>query len=78
MNTGFIDKLRAIDAVVAKYEDVTNGLADTVLSECAVSAPEKMEEEIAGISADDRLLSIGIIGRVKAGKSSLLNSLFFG
>lgn len=78
MNTDFIEKLKKIDDVATKYDDIMGDVVDTVRSESGVLAAEKMQEEIAGIAQEDRLLSIGIIGRVKAGKSSLLNSLFFG
>ena len=77
MNTDFIEHLKKIDAVVAKYDDITGTMADTVRSESGVLSAEKMQEELASIAQENRLLSIGIIGRVKAGKSSLLNALFF-
>lgn len=77
MSTDFIERLRKIDAVVAKYDDITGTMADTVRSESGVLSAEKMQEELANIARENRLLSIGIIGRVKAGKSSLLNALFF-
>lgn len=77
MNTDFIEKLKKIDELATKYDDITGGFVDTVRSESGVLSAEKMQEEIASIVQENRLLSIGIIGRVKAGKSSLLNSLFF-
>ena len=74
----FIDRLQKIDDVVAKFDDITAGMADTVRKESGVSSAENMRAELSKIAEENRLLSIGIIGRVKAGKSSLLNSLFFG
>lgn len=78
MEMDFIEKLQKIDDVVAKFDDITAGVADIVRKESGVSSAENMRAELSKIAEENRLLSIGIIGRVKAGKSSLLNSLFFG
>lgn len=43
----------------------------------AIDDPKKLESTLNEVSNIDRLLRIGIIGRVKAGKSSLLNALLF-
>lgn len=77
MNLDFIERLKKSDDIVAKFDDITGGMADTIRSECGILSVEKMQEEIENIAQENRLLSIGIIGRVKAGKSSLLNALFF-
>ncbi len=77
MNLDFIERLKKSDDIVAKFDDITGGMADTIRSECGILSAEKMQEEIENIEQENRLLSIGIIGRVKAGKSSLLNALFF-
>lgn len=42
-----------------------------------IIATEKLAHAIELKKSDDRLMNIGIVGRVKAGKSSLLNALFF-
>lgn len=78
METTFIEKLKKIDSVADRYDDITGEIAGTVRTENGVNSADKMEQELAEISSAERLLNIGIIGRVKAGKSSLLNSLFFG
>lgn len=77
MTLDFIERLKKSDEIVAKFDDITAGMADTIRSECGILSAEKMQEEIESIEQENRLLSIGIIGRVKAGKSSLLNALFF-
>ncbi|MGI0530632.1 dynamin family protein [Treponema socranskii] len=78
METQFIEKLRKINSIADRYDDITGEIAGTVRTENGVNSADKMEQELAEISSTERLLNIGIIGRVKAGKSSLLNSLFFG
>ena len=45
--------------------------------EYAISASDEFEKEIAAKCDVARTLKLGIVGRVKAGKSSLLNALLF-
>ncbi|GAA9107442.1 hypothetical protein Taitung42_12150 [Helicobacter pylori] len=47
------------------------------ISENTVIKTEELEKTIKGMRAENRGLKVGIIGRVKAGKSSLLNALIF-
>ncbi len=51
--------------------------AGPFISENAVIKTEELEKTINGMQAENRGLKVGIIGRVKAGKSSLLNALIF-
>ncbi|MBH0305236.1 dynamin family protein [Helicobacter pylori] len=46
-------------------------------SDKAVIKTEELEKTLKEMQAEDRDLKVGIIGRVKAGKSSLLNALIF-
>ncbi|GAA8735723.1 dynamin family protein [Helicobacter pylori] len=47
------------------------------MSDNAVITTEELEKMLKEMQAKDRDLKVGIIGRVKAGKSSLLNALIF-
>ncbi|MCQ2940786.1 dynamin-like GTPase family protein [Helicobacter pylori] len=47
------------------------------ISDNAVIKTEELEKTLKEIQAEDKDLKVGIIGRVKAGKSSLLNALIF-
>ncbi|GHR12708.1 hypothetical protein VN0438_12000 [Helicobacter pylori] len=51
--------------------------AGPFISENAVIKTEELEETLIELQDTDRDLKVGIIGRVKAGKSSLLNALIF-
>ncbi|WRD66079.1 dynamin family protein [Helicobacter pylori] len=51
--------------------------AGPFISENAVIKTEELEKTLKGMQAENRGLKFGIIGRVKAGKSSLLNALIF-
>lgn len=67
------------DELAAKHDD-DEGFADCVkasLDENEFPTLEKIREEYQKSTEKNRLLRIGIVGAVKAGKSSLLNSLFF-
>ncbi|MDA3054283.1 MULTISPECIES: dynamin family protein [unclassified Campylobacter] len=61
-----------LEKVIEKYSIDTSKVIDLSLEKS-----EKLAKRIAEINDENRLLKIGIIGRVKAGKSSLLNALFF-
>ncbi|WP_162976463.1 dynamin family protein [Helicobacter pylori] len=51
--------------------------AGPFIGENAVIKTEELEKTLKEMQAEDRDLKVGIIGRVKAGKSSLLNALIF-
>ncbi|QTO93513.1 dynamin-like GTPase family protein [Helicobacter pylori] len=51
--------------------------AKPFMSENSVIKTEELEKTLKEMQAEDRDLKVGIIGRVKAGKSSLLNALIF-
>ncbi len=51
--------------------------AKSFMSDNSVIKAEELEKTLKEMQAEDRDLKVGIIGRVKAGKSSLLNALIF-
>ncbi len=70
-----IQKSALIEKVIEKQ-----GLqekAGPFMSENAVIKTEELEKTLKGMQAENRGLKVGIIGRVKVGKSSLLNALIF-
>jgi GTPase Era involved in 16S rRNA processing len=72
-----IGALANLEGITAQYDDVIKAESDLARQECALVSAEHLQAEFVRLAADNRLLNIGIIGRVKAGKSSLLNSVFF-
>lgn len=66
----------ALDNEVRVVEDCGSGLVKDIVSKLKLELEGKRNgaEELM---ADNQMLKIGVVGQVKAGKSSFLNSLFF-
>ncbi|WP_183011602.1 dynamin family protein [Helicobacter pylori] len=76
MNMQELIKKSALVEKVLKEQDLQEK-AKPFMSENAVIKTEELEKTLKEMQAEDRDLKVGIIGRVKAGKSSLLNALIF-
>lgn len=70
-----IEISKQLEEIINKNEllDISNPLKN----EFAISKSEDLQNAILEMEQDNRVLKIGIVGRVKAGKSSLLNALVF-
>lgn len=71
-----IEKRNALESLAKKYTDV---LGDEFAANCGedLKLEEKIRENYREKVDANRELQIGVVGRVKAGKSSLLNALLF-
>lgn len=67
---------RLHDWMQAYDQELGNDIAH-YLKRHAISRPEDLERAFVQLAEDGRQLQIGVVGRVKAGKSSLLNALVF-
>ncbi len=76
MNAQELIKKSALIEKVIKEQGLQER-ARPFISENAVIKTEELEKTLEELRAKDRDLKVGIIGRVKAGKSSLLNALIF-
>ncbi|WQX80618.1 dynamin-like GTPase family protein [Helicobacter pylori] len=76
MNAQELIKKSALIEKVLKKQGLQEK-AKPFMSENAVIKTEELEKTLKEMQAEDRDLKVGIIGRVKAGKSSLLNALIF-
>ena len=72
-----LERLEKVENIVVKYQDRLKDKSEFLHAEYGLSTSTKMQEDIEAISDEARLMKIGIIGRVKAGKSSLINALIF-
>eukprot|EP01022_Parablepharisma_sp_SALTPOND_P016983 TRINITY_DN2617_c1_g1_i1.p2 TRINITY_DN2617_c1_g1~~TRINITY_DN2617_c1_g1_i1.p2 ORF type:complete len:743 (-),score=197.75 TRINITY_DN2617_c1_g1_i1:3854-6082(-) len=59
------------------YQDLLEKDIAGMLRRHGIQTPDSITRHLADLDAEGRLLQIGVIGRVKAGKSSLLNALIF-
>lgn len=78
--TNKIDKLLKANEQLNKIAAPNSSAESSVSSlkkKHSVDTTEKLQEALNHVVNQDRLMNIGIVGRVKAGKSSLLNALFF-
>ena len=66
-----------LENIISKYQDLIGTEAKNLQQEYSIDTSQKTEEAIEKINNGNRLLQIGILGRVKAGKSSLINALLF-
>ncbi|WQX86378.1 dynamin-like GTPase family protein [Helicobacter pylori] len=76
MNMQELIKKSALVEKALKEQDLQEK-AKPFMSDNAVIKTEELEKTLKEMQAEDRDLKVGIIGRVKAGKSSLLNALIF-
>ncbi|EJB62547.1 hypothetical protein HPHPH42_1128 [Helicobacter pylori Hp H-42] len=76
MNAQELIKKSALIEKVLKEQGLQEK-AKPFMSDNAVIKTEELEKTLKEMQAEDRELKVGIIGRVKAGKSSLLNALIF-
>ncbi len=72
-----LEKLEQIENLIIKYNDRLKDKSEILLNECSLSTSKKIKDDLLTINDEARLMKIGIIGRVKAGKSSLINALIF-
>ncbi|MGN8501357.1 dynamin family protein [Helicobacter pylori] len=77
MNAQEIIKKSALIEKTLKEQGLQERAAKPFMSENAVIKTQELEKTLKEMQAEDRDLKVGIIGRVKAGKSSLLNALIF-
>lgn len=73
----FLQKLEKIEKVVAKYSDRLETQANSLLASHDLTSAKNLKASLKDLSDTERLMKIGIVGRVKAGKSSLLNAIAF-
>jgi len=68
---------KEIEGIISKHQNLIGTEAKNLQQEYAIGTAQQTEDAIEQINGENRLLQIGILGRVKAGKSSLINALLF-
>ena len=72
-----IEKMQKLEAIVPKVHDLFELEIQQLKNQYFLDSAVSLSAAFEKINKEGRLLNIGIVGRVKAGKSSLLNALFF-
>lgn len=72
-----IQRLEKLDAIIHSANSNFQNQAKQIRQASGLKTLEKFKADYAVVSNTNKTLAIGIIGRVKAGKSSLLNALLF-
>lgn len=67
----------AIQNLINKHNLSSIQSIEKLISDHKILKTETLKEQLAALTKENRLLRVGIIGRVKSGKSSLLNALVF-
>lgn len=75
--TELLQKIAKVNEVLDRSSDIADSELANLRRDSAPQSPGKIEDTIASFGAAGRRLNIGVIGRVKAGKSSLINALLF-
>lgn len=76
-HSGIVAYRDELERVVGRYEDFLGDEAANLAQEHGVPSAKELQASLAAIEGENRLLKIGVVGRVKSGKSSLLNALLF-
>ena len=76
-HSGIVAYRDELERVVGRYEDFLGDEAANLAQEHGVPEAKELQASLAAIEDENRLLKIGVVGRVKSGKSSLLNALLF-
>ena len=75
---GIVAYREKLEQVIGRYHDFLGDEAERLCRESSIPSAKGLQADLASIADEDRLLKIGIVGRVNSGKSSLLNALLFG
>ncbi len=77
MENNIVTIAKNIELTVNKYDDIIGKQAQSIVTDLNIESSDSIENNIKTRKDENKLLEIGIVGRVKAGKSSLLNALLF-
>ena len=73
-----IEAFKQIEALSEQESDILSTWTYAYCVENGITRASTIEEAYQALNAgENKMLNIGIVGRVKAGKSSLLNAIFF-
>ena len=74
---GIVETRETLEQIIGRYYDFLGDEEARLCREHSIPSAKDLQADLASIEDENRLLKIGIVGRVKSGKSSLLNALLF-
>lgn len=74
---GIVAYREKLEQVIDNYHDFLGDEAERLCREHSIPSAKDLQKALTPIVDKNRLLKVGIVGRVKSGKSSLLNALLF-
>lgn len=77
MEKKILDFNKILENIVNRNFELIGEQARELQEQYSIESSAQLEKDMEMLSKEGRLIKIGFIGRVKAGKSSLLNSLLF-
>jgi uncharacterized coiled-coil DUF342 family protein len=72
-----IEKLKQLEEIITRHGGIISEDSEFLRQTLNIAPSAELEKQFTAITEENRLLTIGIIGRVKAGKSSVTNALYF-
>lgn len=72
------ERIESANRIISEFRDLFGSDVNSLCQEANVHPVDDIVSTLKTLEDQGRVLQVGIIGRVKAGKSSLLNALFFG
>jgi tRNA U34 5-carboxymethylaminomethyl modifying GTPase MnmE/TrmE len=73
----YLSSLEKFENVISRYDDILDASIRNQFREEGFCSRSEAHEHLTSLQKEGRTLKIGVIGRVKAGKSSLINALLF-
>ncbi len=73
----YLTALSGLEQLIARYDDLVDASVRNKLRQEGFCGSAEAKAHLQSLQQEGRSLKIGVIGRVKAGKSSLINALLF-
>lgn len=73
-----VARLSKLEKLIRRNGNVLGDESASLAHKYGLDSAKNLKAAFDAIEHSERLMQVGIVGRVKAGKSSLLNALFFG
>jgi len=73
----FIEKLEKVEELLLRYDSHVGEMTRDLAIKNAIQSSRRAKDSLCNIEEENRLLRIGIVGSVNAGKSTLINALLF-